>query len=923
LEAGLGAAYLARYRPDVSARLSEAQLHHVESRLREFLDLEDRRITILAAIRQQERMTPELQKSIEECTDRHLLEDFYIPYKPKRRSAADDAEEKGLQPLARQIWEQPAGSDPETLAAQHVNPEGAVSSIEGALEGARQIIARWLAEDAEIRGALRPLMHQESEFAVGAGAKPIADEGPQRKTKSLVGMRAKTADIPWRQLMTVRRAVRDGLLRCEIVLPEERAVQYMVRRLVQASPSPYEQQITAAARDGFRQYLAQQFAAEVSAALDERCDIEAVQSFQKNLRRMLLAPPAGPLAVIGLETGRRGGWRAAVVGPDGSFLEGAIVHEPEGAPQHDTESATSREGGSPRPTDEHEADRAAGEFLPSEEAERPEGTAAADAALTEAQEDHSAGAETGAESQDTREAAGVPAAAPPAEPAVQAAAAAADAAIAAPANETETAPQQAAALTTASDVSAFPAHQETSSEAGGSGTEGRAESRSESPRAALSELITRHNVAAIVFSNAPGARQVERFIRAEVRQAGAPGAFWTTIHDAGTWIYATSKTARSEFPKLDPVMRSAITLARRLQDPLAELVKTDAKVLGGGQFHHDVDARRLRAGLRQVLEEVVHLTGADLNSASLEQLALIPGITERVAKRIVEHRKSKGRFTRREQLLQVAGLNERIYEQAAGFLRVRGGENPLDDTGIHPLHYPVAERILAAAGVSAAEACEKPQSLEAVQLDSLQSPEHRPELLKAVLREFKPSVRNPRGAFSRPESTIPLRPASELKVGMKIEGVVTNIAKFGAFVDIGADQDGLVHVSQLSDKFVEDPQSAVKVGDRVSVHILALEQEGKRISLTMKEPRAPRETPERRVPRPGERRAQAAVVGQRDNGARRRRRTPEQERDRDPAMGRRTFGPDEKAKALEEKEAQKLSIDEKLALLKSKYRTKI
>jgi transcriptional accessory protein Tex/SPT6 len=408
---------------------------------------------------------------------------------------------------------------------------------------------------------------------------------------------------------------------------------------------------------------------------------------------------------------------------------------------------------------------------------------------------------------------------------------------------------------------------------------------------------------------------------------GLTAAVWTEDSDAalalgqraqaGTWIYATSKSARREFPKADPVMRSAISLGRRLQDPLGELVKVDPKVLGIGQYHHEVDPKRLRNGLRHTMEECTHQVGADLNTAQLEQLSLIPGITERVAKRILDHRKEKGVFRRREQLREVTGLNQRIYEQAVGFLRVYGGDNPLDTTGIHPMHYSVAEKILAAAGVSAAEALEKPEALDNVQLEELQSNEHPLELLKATIREFRPSIRQPRGTFTPPAPPIPLRPVEELKVGTKVDGVVTNVANFGAFVDIGADQDGLVHVSQLSDKFVEDPQAAVKVGDRVAVYILALEKGGKRISLSMKEPR-----PVVQRPRPGARRMAAAAGQQRDRdngGLRRKRKGPE----RDHTAVQRTFGPDERAKAREQREVEKLSIDQKLAMLKSKFRTKV
>ena len=921
LEAGASPAFLARYRPEVSARLSEGQLRQVELRLREFLDLEDRRIMVLTAIRQQNRMTPDLQKKIEETTDRYELEDYYLPFKPKRGTPADDATEQALEPLARFLWDQPDNADIEAVAQTYLKPESGVRCSGDALAGARHIIARWLGEDPEIRCALRPIMREESELVVAPGDQPMREDASQRKNPSLLGFRAKTGRVAWRQMMAIRRGARERWLRYRIVLPENRAVEHMLARLIRDPRAPFCLQLGAAACEAFHQYLAPSFANEVALALDERCDNEAVQSFQRNLRKLLMAPPAGPTTVVGLETGRRGGWRAAVVGPAGEFLGGAIVYTPEGERSHENAAEAEQPqeaGGEPEATTQAEAGSLPAQSEPDNMSPLEAQASGPLAEPDKTPEAPVAAAQLGGEPAE-----------PAAEPAAAAAAeqppAAAGASQPAEAGSGDSAESAGVAATAEASVSgaaeadgkaaAIPQTPEAPKEPGqpGSRPRPRREERVEVPHASLSELIARHNVNAVVIGNGPGVRQVEKFIRGEVRQAGAPGVFWTAIHEAGTWIYATSKSARREFPKVDPVMRSAISLGRRLQDPLSELVKVDPKVLGVGQYHHEVDAKKLRNGLRLTMEECIHQAGADLNSAQLDQLALIPGITERVAKRIVDHRAEKGKFRRREQLREVPGLNERILEQSVGFLRVFGGDEPLDATAIHPKHYPVAAKILAAAGVSAAEALEKPEALDAVDLEALQSDEHPLELLKAVARELRPSVRQPRGVFTPPAPPIPLRPIEELRVGMKVEGIVTNLAKFGAFVDIGADQDGQVHVSQLSDKFIEEPQAAVKVGDRVAVHILALEKDGKRISLSMKEPRPAQ-------PRPGARRM-AAAAGQRerDNGGlRRKRKGPDREHG-----GARTYGPDEQAKAREQREAEKLSLDQKLALLENKFRTKV
>ena len=672
--------------------------------------------------------------------------------------------------------------------------------------------------------------------------------------------------------------------------------------------------------------------------------------YQRNLEKVLKSPPAGRITVIGLETGRSGGWRAAVVGPDGSFLDGAIVYRPAGADAKGGNSEASAEEGAAKDggakggaaatatdaasapnaaadastgTPAAESDAETSSVTPHAASPAPGSDAAPLAALSESVAAHEVTPSTGETSNESQPAPGdqAPAVevAPPeesggAEEAVQPQPVAGQ-------------PSEPAAAATEGPDSAPDASPEAPAAASGSGPAtmpgppGKGKSRPvavEETFVPLSELLRRHQVDAIVMANGPGIREVETLVRSSIREAGAKNIYWTKLSEAGSWIYATSKTARREMSEVALAQRSAACLARRLQDPLAQLVNVDPRLLGAGQFHHEVDQKRLKAGLRATVESAVHHVGVDLNTGSAELLALLPGMTERVGKRVVEHRQSKGPFAKREQLQNVSGLSARIYKQAVGFVRVRDGENPLDGTGIHPEMYPQTEKILAAAGVSAAEALERPETLDAVPLDELRDAKHPVELLRGIVEQFRPAARDPRGPFTPPSLPIELLAADAIQPGKKVDGVVTNVADFGAFVDIGADHDGLVHILQLSNGPGKEAKPEFKIGDRVTVFIRALERDGKRISLSLKDPRelaraAPR-TP-RRAPGP----RATGSQGRRADGPRKRRKEPQ----REGKITKRLFGPDPKIKAREEEELQKLSLSEKLELLHSKYRTKV
>ena len=940
LEAGSTPAYLAYHRSDINVGLSEERLRAIDERLRQFLDLEDRRITVLTSIGQKDKLTPELRAQIESTTDRWELEDLYFPFKPKRRSAADEAIAKGLEPLADALWaENGEKTDPQAAAETCVNPEKGVSSGAEALRGARAILARRAAQEYAIREGLRSIMQEYARLAVPTGQR-LKGSGKAR-AKPLLGYRAKVKKVSWRQLLAIRRSERETGLQYEIELPVGRAVSFILSHLLQARPpsSAVCLQLGDVACLAFQDYLGPASRMELTQRLDERCDAAAIDVYKQNFEKALKSPPAGPITVVGLETGRPGGWRAAVVGPDGGFLEGAIVYRPDDAEADGDGSAKPPVGNGAAPADKttvanggaapndvaaagesqseasgEEASASSEEASPepvSDSTQESQGASPADESTVEATE--------AAESNDVGEATAPEQVMEAAQPEAIASAEQVDTAAEA-ASSTDT-------ISPAGDSSPEVAAAESAdNQSGGETTSMPGDPGSRKPRprtideafVPLADLLRRHEVDAIVIANGPRVRQVESLVRGAIREAGAKDIYWTKCSEAGSWIYATSKAARRELPGVAVAQRSAVCLARRLQDPLAQLVHVDPRLLGVGQFHHEVDQKKLRAGLRATMESTAHQVGVDLNTASAELLALLPGMTERLAKRVLEYRQNHGQFTKREQLQGVSGLSARIFKQTAAFVRIKNGENALDATGIHPEAYPLAEKILAAAGVSAAEALEKPETLDTVALDELKDEKHPIELLLGIVEQFRPAARNPRGRFTPPSLTVELRGLDEIQPGKKVEGVVTNIAEFGAFVDIGADHDGLVHISQLSNGPGKNANVEFKIGDRVMVFIRALERDGKRISLSLKDPRELAKAA--RAARAGGQAArwQRTATGRAD-GPRKRRKEPQ----RESKITKRSFGPDPKTRAREEKEIQKLSLGAKLELLQSKYRTKV
>lgn len=1008
LERGASPAYLARYNPELANGLDEDAIRGLEGRLRGLLDLEDRRITILTAINQQGRLSPELRETLEGVLDRRALEDLYLPYKPKSRDEADEALDRGLEPLARTLWSQEdLNVDFESAGSEYVDPEKGINSGDDALRGARAIMSRWLAEDAEIRHGLRPLMLEYSELVVTEDPEPPPN-ARARNAKRMEGFHSRTSRISWRQMMAIRRGVRERGLRYEIHLPEADATSYLLSRLIRDPQSLLVLQLGAVAHRAYHAYIAPSFLNQVSAELDERSDREASQSFSETLKKILLAPPAGRAVTLGVEAGRPGGWRGTVVGTDGQILVSCLIgdkdeipevpapepapteatapsdapaaeapapeaqpaetasapapseappaetppadapaEEPTAAPAEEaapaaepaatTEAETAPAESDSTPTPAVESDIAQAAATPSPEPEAPSATEPAPEAATEAPAAEATPEEAPAAEPASQTAPASAEPQPEAEPAAESApaagepAAAAEAPAAEPASEAAT-PETASAEAPKPAEPAAEATPEPAPDATPAPPAKTAHKRQPADKAAkrnqpgkarppiathrLETLIREHGVEAIVFGGGPRMRDVERRIRAAIRASGETGVTWTSVNDSGSWIYATSKQARKDLPQLEPPQRSAATLARRYQDPLSELVKVDPRVLGLGHAHHDADPRLLRNVLRSTVTDCALRVGADLNAASVELLSAIPGVTERLARRIVDYRAKSGRFANRQELRKVSGVNQRIYDQIAGFTRVYGGDEALDTTGIHPKHYPVASKLAELAGTTVEEAFADNAKFAPIDPDTVSIEGAGPALIKRILREFQANIRNPRGTYTPAKSAVPLRSEEEIAVGAHLNGVVTNVADFGAFVDIGGDQDGLVHVSRFAEDFVKDPRTVVKQGDLVSVYVVSVESGGKRISLSMRSPDEDR----RRSQRNNNRRREGG--GNREGGPGKfgGRGGPRRERKGPPV--RRTFGPDERSQKREMEQLKDASLDEKMAALQSRFRTK-
>jgi uncharacterized protein len=681
--------FIARYRKEATGNLDEVQIRAIEEKLVYFRELLDRRETILASIAEQGKLTDELKARIEATLDKSELEDLYLPYKPKRRTKAAIAREKGLEPLAQYLWAQEKGEQPlEALAASFLNAELGVNSVEEALEGARHIVAEWISEDADLRKALRAVFFEEGIVNSRKSADAV-DE--QQKFKMYYEYSEPVKTIPSHRMLAIRRGEAENVLYFLIEIEPERALA-KIRQRVRRAEGDWTPQLELAIEDAWKRLLNSSIQGEIRLELKRRSDTEAIGVFRDNLYNILLAPPAGPISVLGIDPGLRTGCKVAVVDETGKLLDHDVLY------LHTSKS-------------------------------------------------------------------------------------------------------------------------------------GNAEA---TPK--LEALLRKHSIRAIAIGNGTASRETDAFVRGFLREKGIADIFSVTVSESGASVYSASEVARQEFPDLDLTVRGAISIARRLQDPLSELVKVDPKSIGVGQYQHDVDQRQLQESLEAVIESCVNKVGVDLNTASWTLLRFVAGVNERTALNIVAHRDQHGCFRSRQQVLSVAGVGPKTFEQAAGFLRIRNGDNPLDMTAVHPESYPVVEQMAGLLQASVEQLIREPQLLEKIDPKLLSAGSYT---INDILAELRKPGRDPRESFVAPSFKEGVQELSDVEPGMVLEGVVTNVTKFGAFVDVGVHQDGLVHISELSNRFIKDPMEAVKTGQIVKVKVLGVDVKAKRLSLSIKALLAP------------------------------------------------------------------------------------
>lgn len=687
LDAGNTIPFIARYRKEVTQGLDELQLRAIEDAIEKARELAARKTTVLKTIEEQGQLTKELRKKILECLDMQTLETIYLPYKPKRRTRATVARERGLQPLADLLLQQKSlGRSKQDILKPFINSKLEVADAEAALQGALDIVAEQWSEDAATRTWMAKEARTQGRVAsqVKRGKKEEAD-----KFEMYVDFAEPAAKIPSHRLLAMMRGEAEGVLRIEVQVDKERAVSQLKQQLVPNRNFEFHNDLLNAVEDCFDRLLMPATESTVMQELKEKADEEAIAVFGKNLRELLMAPPAGPKVTIGIDPGFRTGCKVAVVDGTGKFLTNATIF----------------------PTPPH------------------------------------------------------------------------------------------------------------------SDTDGAAKT--------LLALIAKYKVELIAIGNGTASRETDAFVGQLIRENKLK-ITKVMVSESGASIYSASELAAREYPDLDLTVRGAISIAHRLQDPLAELVKSDPKSIGVGQYQHDVNQKLLRKRLDREVESCVNSVGVDLNLASAPLLSHVAGIGPKLAENIVSYRDENGRFETRAQLLKVPKLGQKAYEQAAGFLRIRDGKQPLDNSAVHPESYGVVERMakhLKADTKSLVGNATLSQKLKPA--DFVDDRFGLPTVTDIIQELAKPG-RDPRSEIRVVQFSDSVHSMEDLKPGMVLEGVITNVTHFGAFVDIGVHQDALIHISQLANTFVKDPSEVVAVGDIVKVKVIEVDIARKRIAVTRK-----------------------------------------------------------------------------------------
>lgn len=711
--------FVARYRKDLTGNLKEEILEKLFQANAQYRSFVDQRTSIVAALQKQEKLTDELRQELENCIDSAALEDRYLPYKSRRRTTVEQAQSHGLEPLADRIWEQePTDKTVEELAQDFVHPELDVDTPEKALEGARQILAERVSLAPEARALLRDYLLTQGKIT--SSSTKNAKERPT-KYKAYYEFSEPIASIPSHRVLAIRRGVKDGFLRMDVVADDEFVLSALLGLYLKDPESVFAPPLRAAVEEAYLRVLKPYIQNEVLNYVRKRADTEAVDVFRKNAENILMAAPAGKVATLGLvlESPKKSAW--------------ALV-DPEGAPA------------------------ATGEI------------------------------------------------------------------------ETETENELATRV---------------------------------------SEIAQQHNAAAAVIGDKQSARTLAKALRELHRPEDGQRLVCVCPNEAPAAIYATSKTGELEHPEASVPARTAISLARRFQDPLAELVKIDSRAIGVGQYQHDANQKQLKEGLRHTVVSCISRVGVNLNTAPIWLLRCVCGIQYGAAQNIIAYRETHGPFKKLETLMEIDGIGPKVFEQCAGFLRLEDGDNLLDATRIHPDAYPVVEAAAAGLDVEVSGLLRNVELLQRVDWNQYRSDAVGPHTLKDIFNELRAPFRDPRPRFKAPKFLQGVRSVDDLQDGMNLEGAITNITDFGVFVDIGVDHDGLVHLSELANRFVRDPHDVVKIGDVVKVKVIKIEKDPSRISLSMKALQAPpKKRSNRRRPVHKDRsREQPAGAGEKNNTA--------------------------------------------------------
>ncbi|MEH1846571.1 MAG: Tex family protein [Nostoc sp.] len=682
--------FIARYRKERTDEMNEVQLRELADRYTYLTELEERKSVILNAIADQGKLTDELKAKISSCLQKTELEDLYLPYRPKRRTRATIAREKGLEPLAEFIKslnvKNAATASLEEEAAEYISQTKGVKTAEEALKGAADILAEEVAEKAELRAYIRDYLLEEGVFV-----SRIKDDYPQGTTKFEMyrNYQIRVKNIAPHNMLALCRGETEKVLSFEIAFDEDTVLYYLESKEIKTKVRTIRDFYQSMLKDAFNRLMKISLMGEVISENKVYADMESIKTFETNLRELLLSAPAGMKPTLAIDPGFRTGCKVAVLDQTGKFLEYQAVFPHQAAEQRLKAAQT------------------------------------------------------------------------------------------------------------------------------------------------VKNLIEKYKIELIAIGNGTASRETEEFVT-QVLQTIERKPVKVMVNESGASIYSASTVALEEFPDLDITVRGAISIGRRLQDPLAELVKIDPKSIGVGQYQHDVDQKLLKKKLDDTVESCVNYVGVDLNTASKELLTSVSGITVTVANNIVAHRNQHGAFKNRRQLLKVPKLGPKAFEQAAGFLRIRGGDNPLDNTAVHPESYSVVEAIASDLNVPLNQVTQIAEKLKKTNLKKYVTDSVGEPTLRDILSELEKPGRDPRAEFKYATFKEGIKEINDLKVGMELEGIITNVANFGAFVDIGVHQDGLVHVSQLADKFVDDPKKVVKVGQVVKVQVLEINEKLKRISLSMK-----------------------------------------------------------------------------------------